>query len=767
MSENISKLPVVPLRGIVVFPKMRLHFELGREKSINAINSAMQNDGNVFLVSQIKVGTEDPAEKDLYQVGVIAHIEQTFQNANSGKVRVVINGLERAKIISLECGADHNEAEVISFDTIQERVDPSYRKAIIDVLRDRFEEYANITNKLAQDVLIAILDTDDLGELADIIAGNAIDDFEARQTILEEESDILRAEMLVMMLGEFTKVATFRADLDEKVQARLDQSEREYYLREEMKIISSELQEDVAEAEKYRRKIRLLKIEEVTANKLLDECVRLSKLQPYSPEANVIRSYLDAVIELPWRKYTKENYNVEKARKILDKDHYGLDKVKDRFLEMLCIRKLGAEPNGQIICLVGPPGVGKTSIASCVAKAMGRNFARISLGGVNDEAEIRGHRKTYIGSMPGRIMEAMVQAGSKNPLILLDEIDKIGKDYKGDPAAALLEVLDGEQNNAFVDHYLDVPFDLSQVIFVTTANDPSTIPPALYDRMEKIEMDSYTFEEKLNIATKHLLKKQMKLHGLTTANFKLSKPAIGEIIEKYTREAGVRELEKKIATVCRKAAVKIVEGTDKVSVTPKNLEEFLPSPRIITPADTTDKVGAVNGLAWTAVGGEMLEVEAVTFPGTGKIELTGNLGDVMKESAKLAVSVVRSVADEYGIDGEFYKNRDIHIHAPQGAVPKDGPSAGVTMSTALLSALTGRKVRGNIAMTGEISLTGRVMPIGGLKEKSMAAYKNGIKTVLIPKENEADIAEISDEVKNNLEFVPVSRISQVFSAALI
>lgn len=767
MSENISKLPVVPLRGIVVFPKMRLHFELGREKSINAINSAMQNDGNVFLVSQIKVGTEDPAEKDLYQVGVIAHIEQTFQNANSGKVRVVINGLERAKIISLECGADHNEAEVISFDTIQERVDPSYRKAIIDVLRDRFEEYANITNKLAQDVLIAILDTDDLGELADIIAGNAIDDFEARQTILEEESDILRAEMLVMMLGEFTKVATFRADLDEKVQARLDQSEREYYLREEMKIISSELQEDVAEAEKYRRKIRLLKIEEATANKLLDECVRLSKLQPYSPEANVIRSYLDAVIELPWRKYTKENYNVEKARKILDKDHYGLDKVKDRFLEMLCIRKLGAEPNGQIICLVGPPGVGKTSIASCVAKAMGRNFARISLGGVNDEAEIRGHRKTYIGSMPGRIMEAMVQAGSKNPLILLDEIDKIGKDYKGDPAAALLEVLDGEQNNAFVDHYLDVPFDLSQVIFVTTANDPSTIPPALYDRMEKIEMDSYTFEEKLNIATKHLLKKQMKLHGLTTANFKLSKPAIGEIIEKYTREAGVRELEKKIATVCRKAAVKIVEGTDKVSVTPKNLEEFLPSPRIITPADTTDKVGAVNGLAWTAVGGEMLEVEAVTFPGTGKIELTGNLGDVMKESAKLAVSVVRSVADEYGIDGEFYKNRDIHIHAPQGAVPKDGPSAGVTMSTALLSALTGRKVRGSIAMTGEISLTGKVMPIGGLKEKSMAAYKNGIKTVLIPKENEADIAEISDEVKNNLEFVPVSRISQVFSAALI
>lgn len=767
MTEIISGLPIVPLRGIVVFPKMRLHFELGREKSINAINCAMKNDGKVFLVSQIKVGTEDPTTEDLYKVGIIAHVEQTFQNANSGKVRVVINGLQRARLVSMNCGVDHNEADALPIETVAEAVEYGYRKALADTLRDKFEEYANMTNKLAKDVLIAVLDTGDLGELADLIAGNAIDDLEARQMVLEEEKDIARAEMLVMMLGEFIKVASFRADLDDKVQARLDQSEREYYLREEMKIISDELREDGVEGEKYRKKILSLKFDEKTEKKLLKECERLSKLQPLSPDANVIRSYLDAVIELPWNKYTKENENIEKAKKILDRDHYGLDKVKDRFIEALCIRKLGAEPNDQIICLVGPPGVGKTSIASCAAKAMGRNFARISLGGVNDEAEIRGHRKTYIGSMPGRIMNAMTQAGSSNPLILLDEIDKLGHDYKGDPAAALLEVLDGEQNNAFVDHYIEVPFDLSKAIFVTTANDPSTIPPALYDRMEKIEMDSYTYEEKLNIATKHLLKKQMKLHGLTPSNFRLSKPAIGEIIEKYTREAGVRELEKKIATVCRKAAVKIVEGTEKVSVTPKNLEEFLSTPRIITPADKTDKVGVVNGLAWTAVGGEMLEVEAVTFPGTGKVELTGNLGDVMKESAKLAVSVVRSVADEYSLDGEFYKNYDIHIHAPQGAVPKDGPSAGVTMSTALLSALTGRKVRGNIAMTGEVSLTGRVMPIGGLKEKSMAAYKNGIKTVLIPKENEADIAEISDEVKSKLEFVPVSRISEVFSAALI
>ncbi len=767
MAKIISGLPVVPLRGIVVFPKMRLHFELGREKSINAVNCALKRDGKLFLVAQMKIQTEDPTVDELCQVGVIAKVEQTFKSNSTGKVRIVIHGLERAKLLDMDISPDHNEAQVLPIETVFEQAEYSYRKALADTLRDRFEEYANATNKLAKDVLISVLDTDNLGELSDLIAGNAIDDFEARQTILEEENDVLRAEMLALMLSEFIKVAAFRAELDERVQARLDRSERDYYLREEMKIISDELHEDTAEGEKYREKILELKLEEKTEEKLLKECDRLSKLQALSPEANVVRSYLDAVIELPWNKYTKENDDIEKAKKILDKDHYGLDKVKDRFIEALCIRKLGAEPNDQIICLVGPPGVGKTSIASCAAKAMGRNFARISLGGVNDEAEIRGHRKTYIGSMPGRIINAVTQAGSSNPLILLDEIDKLGHDYKGDPAAALLEVLDGEQNNAFVDHYIEVPFDLSKVIFVTTANDPSNIPPALYDRMEKIEMESYTYEEKLNIATKHLLKKQMKLHGLTSKNFSLSKAAIGEIIEKYTREAGVRELEKKMATVCRKAAVKIVEGTEKVSVTPKNLEEFLSTPRIVTSVDKSDKVGVVNGLAWTAVGGEVLEIEAATFDGTGKIELTGNLGDVMKESAKLAVSLVRSVAKEYNIDSEFYKNRDIHIHAPQGAVPKDGPSAGVTLSTALLSALTGRKVRGNVAMTGEISLTGRVMAIGGLKEKSMAAYKNGIKTVLIPKENEADIAEISEEVKSHLEFKTVSKISEVFSAAII
>ncbi len=767
MTEIISGLPIVPLRGIVVFPEMRLHFELGRAKSINAINAAVRETGRIFLTAQKHLATEDPSFDELYKVGVVATVEQTVQGSGNGKLRIVIRGLERAKMLSREYKDGYYEAEVETFDTLEPNSDDNYIKALTESLRNMFEEYVNITNKLAKDVLIAVLDTNQLGKLADLIAGNAIDDFEVRQAVLEEANAVFRAQKLLVALGDIIEIEGLRADIDTKVRERLDNSEREYYLREEMKVIAAELQEDGAEGEQYREKVIALGLPEKTEEKLLKECDKLAKLQPLSPDANVIRSYLDACLALPWNKFTKENDDIEKAKRILDKDHYGIKKVKDRFIESLCIRKLGAEPNDQIICLVGPPGVGKTSIASCAAKAMGRSFARISLGGVNDEAEIRGHRKTYIGAMPGRIMTALTQAGSSNALILLDEIDKLGHDYKGDPAAALLEVLDGEQNNAFVDHYIEVPFDLSKTIFITTANDPSGIPAALYDRMEKIEMESYTFEEKLNIATKHLIKKQMKLHGLNTSNFRFAKSAVGEIIEKYTREAGVRELEKKIAAVCRKAAVKIVEGEEKVSVTAKNLDTFLSDPKIISYADKSDKVGAVNGLAWTAVGGEMLEVEAIALDGTGKIEITGNLGDVMNESAKLAVSLVRSVSSEYGIDKDFYKNKDIHIHVPQGAVPKDGPSAGVTLSTALLSALSGRKVRGDIAMTGEISLTGRVMPIGGLKEKSMAAYKNGINKVIIPSENVADLSEISDAVKEKLEFVPVHTVSEVFTTALI
>lgn len=767
MTEILSGLPIVPLRGIVVFPDMRLHFELGRAKSINAINAAVRGSGKVFLTAQKHMAAEEPEFDEMYKVGVIATVEQTIQGKGNGNLRIVIRGLERAEMLSREYKDGYYEAKVSVIETVRPNIDENYSKALIESLRNTFEEYVNITNKLAKDVLIAVLDTDDLGKLADLIAGNAIDDCEVRQSVLEENNSLVRAQKLLVILGNLIEVATLKADIDMKIQERLDRSEREYYLREEMKVISAELHEDGAEGKEYREKVLALGLPEKTEEKLLKECDKLAKLQPLSPDANVIRSYLDTCLDLPWNEYTEENGDIEKAKKILDKEHYGLKKVKDRFIESLCIRKLGAEPNDQIICLVGPPGVGKTSIASCAAKAMGRKFARISLGGVNDEAEIRGHRKTYIGAMPGRIISAVTQAGSSNALILLDEIDKLGRDYKGDPAAALLEVLDGEQNNAFVDHYIEVPFDLSKTVFITTANDPSGIPAALYDRMEKIEMESYTFEEKVNIATKHLIKKQMKLHGLNSSNFRFSKSAVEEIIEKYTREAGVRELEKKIAAVCRKSAVRIVEGEEKVSVTAKNLESFLSVPKIVSHADKSDKVGAVNGLAWTAVGGEMLEVEAIALDGTGKIEITGNLGDVMNESAKLAVSVVRSVGDEYGIDKEFYKNKDIHIHVPQGAVPKDGPSAGVTLSTALLSALTGRKVRGDIAMTGEISLTGRVMPIGGLKEKSMAAYKNGIHKVIIPSENVPDLTEISDSVKDKIEFVPVKTVSEVFSTALI
>lgn len=767
MAEILSGLPVVPLRGIVVFPDMRLHFELGRAKSINAVNAAVRGGGKIFITAQKHMAANEPDFDELYKTGVIASVEQTVQGPTDGKLRIVIRGLERAEMLSQTDAGDHFEAEVAVIKTIEPDIGENYAKALRESLRSMFEEYVNITNKLANDVLIAVLDTDDLGRLSDLIAGNAIEDYTARQSILEERNSLYRAQKLLVILGDMIEIAGLKADIDMKVRERLDKSEREYYLREEMKVISDELDEDESEEEEYREKILALNLPEKIEEKFLKECSKLTKLQPLSPDSNVIRSYLDACLALPWNKYTKENTDIEKAKRILDRDHYGLKKVKDRFIESLCVRQLGAEPNDQIICLVGPPGVGKTSIASCAAKAMGRSFARISLGGVSDEAEIRGHRRTYIGAMPGRIINALTQAGSSNALILLDEIDKLGKDYKGDPASALLEVLDGEQNSAFVDHFIEVPFDLSKTIFVTTANDPSDIPPALYDRMEKIEMESYTFEEKVNIATKHLVKKEMKQHGLNSSNFCLRKSAIEAIIEKYTREAGVRDLEKKIAAVCRKAAVRIVEGEEKVVVSDKNLGEFLSAAKFIQQPATEDRVGVVNGLAWTAAGGEMLEVEAIALDGTGKIEITGNLGDVMNESAKLAVSVVRSVSEEYGLDKNFYKNKDIHIHVPQGAVPKDGPSAGVTLSTALLSALSGRKVRGDIAMTGEISLTGRVMPIGGLKEKSMAAYKNKIKKVIIPDENLSDLSEITEAVRGKVEFVPVKNLSEVFSIALI
>lgn len=768
MAEIYNSIPVIALRGIVVFPNMNLHFEIGREKSVKAVEAAMENGQEVMLLTQKKIRTEDPSLDDLYEIGVIAKIDQIIKIKGKNIIRICVKGLSRAKTIGKCENENYLAADVVA---VSDENDPDsdqiYIKGLIHSLKECYEEFIALSNKVAKDVLVSVIECDDLALLTDTIAGNAIENFRERQELLEELNPAFRAQKLLVILRELIEILAVKEEIDRKVQEKIDKSQKEYFLREEMHVIAAELNEDGEKDEnEYKERVFLMQLPTKVEDKLLKECDKLGKMQSLSAEANVIRGYLDACLELPWNKFTEENDDIEKAKKILEKDHYGLEKVKERFIELLCVQKLGANPNSQIICLIGPPGVGKTSIAQSVAKAMGRNFSRISLGGVNDEAEIRGHRKTYIGSMPGRIINAVTQAQSSNPLILLDEIDKLGGSYKGDPAAALLEVLDGEQNHNFVDHFIEVPFDLSKTLFVTTANDASSIPLALYDRMEIIEIGSYTFEEKVNIATKHLVKKQMKVHGLTTKNFKMNKSAIKCIIENYTREAGVRLLEKNIATVCRKAAVKIVDGAEKVIVNGKDIEEYLSAPKYREKSLNEDRVGVVNGLAWTAVGGEMLEVEAAVLDGTGKIEITGNLGDVMTESAKLAVSVIRSVGKEYGLENDFYKTKDIHIHVPQGAVPKDGPSAGVTLSTALLSALSGKKVRGDVAMTGEISLTGRVMPIGGLKEKSMAAYKNHIKTVIIPKENESDLNEVASVVKENVEFIPVERLSQVFSIAL-
>ena len=768
MEDILESVKIIPLRGLTVFPFMKVQFEIARRKTINAITAANDKNEKIFLVSQRKMSTEDPSFEDLYDTGVLCNIEKVINSNYEGAVRAYVTGEKRAIILKHGSNSNYLEADILTVDDFEVEADPIFEQGFIVLLKDLYDKYSEFSLKGSRDIAMKIFDCTNLGELCDLIAGNALGDPALGQQILDEYNPIERAKKLCAVLKKLIEIEKIKDDIESKVMERMDKSQREYYLREELRVIGEELGDDSdKEFNEYREKILKLNLGEKSEEKLLKECDKLAKMAPMSAEANVVRNYLDECLDLPWNKVTKENGDIEKARRILDRDHYSLTNVKDRFIEMLCAHKLGAKPNNQILCLIGPPGIGKTSIAKSVAKAMGRNFARISLGGVNDEAEIRGHRKTYIGAMPGRIISAIKQAGSKNCIILLDEVDKLGRDYKGDPASALLEVLDGEQNHSFVDHFIELPFDLSQVIFITTANDASSIPEPLYDRMEKIELESYTFEEKLNIAMKHLVKKQMKNYALTSSTFKMNKSAVACIIENYTREAGVRALEKNIGTVCRKAAVKIVEGVEKVTINAKDIEEYLSKPKYIKSHNSDDRVGVVNGLAWTAVGGEMLEVEAAVMEGTGKIEITGNLGDVMKESAKLAVSIVRTVCDEYKLDKEFYKNKDIHIHIPEGAVPKDGPSAGITLSTALLSALSGRKVRGDIAMTGEVSLTGRVMPIGGLKEKSMAAYKNRIKTVIIPKENERDLVEISNEVKDNVNFIPVTSLSQVFNNALI
>ncbi len=755
----------------MVFPNNIVHFEVGRAKSIAAIEAAMHANSSVFLVAQKEMDVEEPTMPDLYGYGVIAEIKQVLR-VSDDLVKVLVEGKTRARLLELNDG-DFLQASVRPVPVRGIGADKrTQTEALVRSLKDCFEEYLSYSPQISKDIIYNIVSSDSPLFLSEYMPANLLLKYEDKQTILNESSLLSRLEKLLMLLRQECQVLEIERDLDDKVNASLDKGQREYYLREQMHIISEELgdSEDTrAEADTYRQKIAALKRDDESTEKLLKECDRLARMQSNSAESGVIRSYLDTCLGLPWHITTEDDLDQAHARRVLDREHYGLQKVKERILELLAVRKLNTEVKGQIVCLVGPPGVGKTSIAHSIADCMGRKFARMSLGGVHDEAEIRGHRRTYIGAMPGRIISAINSAKSSNPVILLDEIDKLAGDYKGNPSSALLEVLDPEQNRTFKDNYLDIPFDLSEVLFITTANDASTIPGPLYDRMDVIELPSYTRTEKFNIAKRHLLPKQLKNNGLD-GKVTMTSGAIYEIIDGYTREAGVRNLERTITSVLRKCAQKIAAGeTEKISVSGTMVKSLL-GPEKVKPTfiSRTDSVGIANGLAWTSVGGEMLPVEVAVIPnGTGKIEITGSLGDVMKESAQLAVTYARVHAEEYGIAPDRFKNTDLHIHAPEGAVPKDGPSAGVTLTTALVSALSGIPVRHDLAMTGEITLHGNVLPIGGLKEKSMAAFREGISTVLIPKENATDLYEVDAEVKEKIHFIPVERLSQVLKHALI
>ena len=780
MSEKVTikverkklHLPTIALRGLVVFPNNLVHFEVGREKSIAAVEWAMANNSNVFLVAQKSMDTTEPQQADLFSYGVVAEVKQVLR-VSGDLVKVLVEGKYRAKLSALDASGDFLLSEVRPAPVRAGKADDAVEtEALLRALKAGFDEYLGMNPRLGKDVVFAIVSSDDPAFLSEYMPANLLFRYEDKQAVMDEGTLNGRLKKLIEMLRRECQVMKIEKEIAEKVNESMDKNQRDYYLHEQLHIISDELGEGDdthAEADEYRRRITELHLAEDSEKKLLKEVDRLAKMQGSNQEATVIRTYLDTCLDLPWNTFTVDDLDIARAQQILDRDHYGLKKVKDRILETLAVRKLAPDVKAQIICLVGPPGVGKTSIARSIAESLGRKYVRISLGGVRDEAEIRGHRRTYIGAMPGKIITAMISAKSANPLMLLDEIDKLAGDFRGDPAAALLEALDPEQNSTFNDHFIDIPFDLSHVLFITTANDLGSIPGPLRDRMDVIELPSYTRVEKYNIARKHLLPKQLKACGLT-GKVTLSQSALYGIIDGYTREAGVRNLERTITSVLRKCARKIASGeVESVSVTGTMLEELL-GPRFVKPdfLNRTNAIGIANGLAWTSVGGETLPIEVqVIDNGSGKITVTGSLGDVMKESAQLAVTWVRVHALEYGIDPERLKKCDLHIHAPEGAVPKDGPSAGVTLTTALVSCLSGLPVRGDVAMTGEITLHGNVLPIGGLREKSMAAYREGMKTVLIPKDNEPDLYEVDDEVKKNLTFLPMQSLTQVLNAALL
>ncbi len=772
--ENLLKvvLPIIPLRGISIFPHMVIHFDVGRDKSVKALEEAMLSDSLVLLATQKDGQIDDPSGEDFYHVGTISRIKQMLR-LPGGTIRVLVEGLKRGEIESFtdrESFIEGNIYEIGEEDTKIEdslEIEAARRLVVTDL-----KEYISLDSKISNEVLLAVPDIDEPGRLTDIIASYISLEQEDNQKLLETYDEYERLKELHKILQEEIELLKIEEQISKRVKTRMNKVQKEYYLREQMRAIKEELGEDGDEdddIEEYRKEILDLELEDKVEEKVLKELDRLTKLSPHSPENAVIRTYLDWIVDLPWNKESEDNMDIIKSRKILDEDHYGLEDVKERILEFIAVKQFTDSMKGPILCLVGPPGVGKTSIARSVARSMDREFVRMSLGGVRDESEIRGHRRTYVGSMPGRIINSINEAGTNNPVFLLDEIDKIGSDFRGDPASALLEVLDPEQNATFKDHYLDVAFDLSKVLFLTTANSLNTIPGPLLDRMEVIEINSYTEDEKLNIAKEYLVAKQMKEHGLEEGQFEVSQAALVSVIRNYTREAGVRNLERNIANLCRKAVKRIIEeDIETVRINVNSLENYLGVPKyVMDTMEEKNEVGLVTGLAWTSVGGETLSIEVNIVKGTGKMQLTGKLGDVMKESAMAGISYVRNNLEKFGVEEDFYEKNDIHIHVPEGAIPKDGPSAGITIATAVVSALSNIPVYNNIAMTGEVTLRGRVLSIGGVKEKTLAAHRLGIKKVLLPYDNEKELEEVPEKVKRDIEFVLVKDMDEVLEHALV
>lgn len=769
MEEQIMNMPAVALRGLTILPGMIAHFDISRERSLRAVEEAMEQDQKIYLVTQRNVDSEDPTQEDLYQMGIVADIKQVVRLQND-VVRILVDGISRAALLGFTGNEKYLEAEICYCDSNADSLPEDLREAMLLGVREAFHRYAAVIGKISKELIRQIDQYEDLEKLIDYVTNNLPVLYELKQQVLEAEDINDRYQVIVSLLLSQVEVISIKNELQKKVKVRVDKHQKEYVLREQLGVIREELGENAdSEADEYEKKLSELDAPDYVKEKTKKEIKRFRNMSSSSSESTVERGYIETVLELPWNKMSVDNKDLDHAAQVLDDDHYGLKDVKERILEFLAVRNLTSKGESPIICLVGPPGTGKTSIARSIASALEKKYVRISLGGVRDEAEIRGHRKTYIGAMPGRIVNGLRQAGVSNPLMLLDEIDKVSSDYKGDTSAALLEVLDSEQNCRFRDHYIEMPVDLSEVLFIATANEVSGIPKPLLDRMELIEVSSYTENEKFHIAKEHLIEKQKSKNGIKKEQLTITDGALKDIIRLYTREAGVRSLERTIGKLCRKAAREIFKDSEAaVKVTKTNLKTYLGNPKY-SPEKKNDhaEVGIVRGLAWTSVGGVTLEVEVNVLPGKGELVLTGKLGDVMKESAQAALSYVRSISEEYGIDAEFYTKHDIHIHIPEGAVPKDGPSAGITMATAMLSAITDRAVRADVAMTGEITLRGRVLPIGGLKEKLLAAKVIGIKTVCIPKDNEKDLEEISKEITDGMEIVPVERFSQVEKIAFV